>query len=135
MATRYRYSEWDGSQELPPLDADQVLETLSDDLLNFGDLQHALRNMLQRGIPGGPGDRIPGLRDLLQRLRSQRRERLDRFDLGGVMENVRRELEELLALERETIERRLAEAGPRASGSDDAAHPPGPGFPEQAPSV
>ena len=126
MATRYRYSEWDGSQELPPLDADQVLETLSDDLLNFGDLQHALRNMLQRGIPGGPGDRIPGLRDLLQRLRSQRRERLDRFDLGGVMENVRRELEELLALERETIERRLAEAGPRASGSDDAAHPPGP---------
>ncbi|MYH42016.1 MAG: VWA domain-containing protein, partial [Chloroflexi bacterium] len=126
MATRYRYSEWDGSQELPPLDADQVLETLSDDLLNFGDLQHALRNMLQRGIPGGPGDRIPGLRDLLQRLRSQRRERLDRFDLGGVMEKVRRELEELLALERETIERPLAEAAPRASGSDDAGEPAGP---------
>ncbi|MCY4638734.1 MAG: VWA domain-containing protein [Chloroflexi bacterium] len=121
MAIRYRYSEWDGSQELPSLDADGVLEALSDDLLNFGDLQHALRNMLQRGIRGGPDDRVRGLRDLLQRLRGQRRERLDRFDLGGVMETVRRELGELLALERETIERRLAEAG--AEAGPDAPDP------------
>ena len=54
MTTRYRYSEWDGSQELPSLDAKQVLEALSDDLMNFGDLQHALRNMMQRGLRGGP---------------------------------------------------------------------------------
>ena len=122
MAPRYRYSEWDGSQELPALDAEQVLEALSDDLLNFGDLQHALRNMLQRGIPGGPGERMPGLRDLLQRVRAQRRERLDRFDLGGVMENVVRELAELLALERETLERRLREASDGLSpGTADAA--------------
>ena len=34
--------------------------------------------------------RTQGLRDLLHQLRQQRRERLDQFDLGGVMEDIRR---------------------------------------------
>ena len=46
----FRYSEWDGTQEIPPLDPDEVLEALTDDLMNFGDLQHAMRNLLQRGM-------------------------------------------------------------------------------------
>ena len=45
MPTRFRYSQWDGTQDLPALDADDVLQSLSDDLLSFGDLQQALRNM------------------------------------------------------------------------------------------
>ena len=48
MVIRYRYSEWDGAQEIPPLDPDDVLNALTDDLMNFGDLQHALRNLLQK---------------------------------------------------------------------------------------
>ena len=107
---RYLYSEWDGLQELSALDAEQVLETLSDDLMNFGDLQHALRNMLQRGIGNTPNGPIPGLRDLLQQVRQQRRERLDHFDLDGVMEDVKRQLAEILRIERDTIEQRLHEA-------------------------
>ena len=107
---RYRYSEWDNLQELSALDAEQVLETLSDDLMNFGDLQHALRNMLQRGIGNTPNGPVPGLRDLLQQVRQQRRERLDHFDLDGVMEDVKRQLAEILRIERDTIEQRLREA-------------------------
>jgi uncharacterized protein with von Willebrand factor type A (vWA) domain len=144
MAMRYRYSDWDGSQELPSLDAEQVLDALSDDLMNFGDLQHALRNMMQRGLRGGPGERVSGLRDLLQQVRQQRRERLDRFDLGGVMEDVSKQLEEILRMERDTLEQRLreagvdpdaspdGEAGAEADGSPtapDAASPPGAGTP------
>ena len=104
MTAVYRYSEWDGTQDIPTLDAAEVLEALTDDLMNFGDLQHALRNLMQRGMRNPQGDRMQGLRDLLQQLRQQRRQRLDQFDMGGVMEDIRRQLEEILNLERGTLE-------------------------------
>ena len=71
MVLVHRYSEWDGTQDIPDLDASDVLEALSDDLMNFGDLQHALRNLLQRGMRNPLGQRLQGLRDLLQQLRPQ----------------------------------------------------------------
>ena len=111
MAMRYRYSEWDGTQSLPTLDADDILEALSDDLMNFGDLQHALRNLMQRGMNSPQGDRMQGLRDLLQKLRQMRRQRLDQYDMGGVMEDIRRQLDEILNLERDTLRDRLGEQG------------------------
>src|SRR3972149_2004431 len=82
LMVAYRYSEWDGTQEIPPLDPDEVLEALTDDLMNFGDLQHAMRNLLQRGMRDNTGNRLQGLRDLLQQLRQQRRNTLDRFNLS-----------------------------------------------------
>ena len=97
-----RYSEWDGTQDIPAVDANEVLDALSDDLMNFGDLQHALRNLMQRGMKGQQGQRMQGLRDLLHQLRQQRRERLDRFDMGGVMDDIRDQLREILDLERDT---------------------------------
>ena len=109
MVSLHRYSEWDGSQELARLDAEEVLEAISDDLMNFGDLQHALRNLMQRGMRGAQG-RTPGLRDLLHRLRQQRRDRLDRFDLGGVMEDIKQQLDDILNMERGTLDQRLQEA-------------------------
>ncbi len=109
MAMIFRYSEWDGTQAIPDLDPNQVLDALADDLMNFGDLQHALRNLMQRGMKNQQGDRTQGLRDLLQQLRQQRRQRLDQFDLGGVMEDLKRQLQEILDLERQTLEDRLAQ--------------------------
>ena len=129
----YRYSEWDGTQSIPSLDPNQVLDALADDLMNFGDLQHALRNLMQRGMRGQQGDRTQGLRDLLQQLRQQRRQRLDQFDLGGVMEDLKRQLQEILDLERQTLDERLAqqesqrqrdqqgEAGEGRDGQPDAS--------------
>jgi len=108
--TIYRYSEWDGSQEIPPLDPDQVLENLTDDLMNFGDLQHALRNLLQRGMRNPMGQRLQGLRDLLQQLRQQRRQMLDRYNLSSVFDDIKNRLNEIVQMERETIDRRLQEA-------------------------
>lgn len=110
---QYRYRQWDGSQEIAELDADDVLKSLSDDLLNFGDLQQALRSMMQRGVRSPDGERSDGLRDLLQRLRQQRREALDRFDLSSVFEDIQRQLDEILDLERGTLDDRLDEVGPR----------------------
>ncbi len=121
MPVRYRYSLWDGTQEVPPIDADQVLDNLSDDLMNFGDLQHALRNLLQRGMRDPMGDRTQGLRDLLQQLRQQRRQQLDRFDLSSVFDQLREQLDEILGMERSTIDQRLQEAGAPPPDSEDQA--------------
>src|SRR3972149_6188953 len=65
MTFSYRYSQWDGSQDIPPLDPDDILAGLTDDLMNFGDLQHALRNLLQRGMRNPLGQRMQGLREIL----------------------------------------------------------------------
>ena len=111
MALISRYSYWDGTQEIPELDADDILEALSDDLMNFGDFQHALRNLMQRGMRGPDDMRVPGLRDLLHQLRQQRRDRLDQYDLGGVMDDIAKQLRELLDLERQTLDDRLEQAG------------------------
>ncbi len=119
----FRYSEWDGTQEIPPLDPDDLLEALSDDLMNFGDLEHALRNLLQRGMRNPMGQRLQGLRDLLQQLRQQRRATLDRYDLGSVFEDIERRLEEILEQERATLDRRLQEALEQAGEQADAAQP------------
>ena len=121
MVMRYRYTEWDGTQEIPPLDPDEILEGLTDDLMNFGDLQHALRNLMQRGMRTPGGNRMDGVRDLLQQLRQQRRQALDQFDLGSVFEDIQNQLEEILDLERDTLDQRLDEPQPDSpsDGSPD----------------
>ncbi len=110
MVIRYRYSMWDGTQEVPDVQADEILDNLTDDLMNFGDLQHALRNLMQRGMRSPQGDRMQGLRDLLQQLRQQRRQQLDRFNLSSAFDDIKKKLEEIVNMERSTIDRRLDEA-------------------------
>lgn len=124
--SRDRYSRWDGTQRLD-FDADDVLDALSDDLLADGDLGEALRRLLQRGFPPGrrSGDRAAGLRELMERLARKRRDILERYQVGDVLEDVRRELDEIVDTERAGVERRLT--GPRAADpgpdaeTDDAA--------------
>ena len=121
---RYRYSEWDGTQELRPLDADEVLENLTDDLMNFGDLQHALRNLLQRGMRDPIGQKMQGLRDLLQQLRQQRRQTLDRYNLSSAFDDLKKRLDELVQREKDTLQRRLDEASqPEAGATGEAPDP------------
>src|SRR5688500_17141207 len=127
MVIRYRYTEWDGTQEIPPLDPDDVLNALTDDLMNFGDLQHALRNLMQRGMRNQAGDRTQGLRDLLQQLRQQRRESLDRFNLSSAFEDIQKRLEALLERERTTLEERLGDAAGREPDAGGETGEPGGG--------
>src|SRR3990172_9460633 len=120
MTFSYRYSQWDGSQDIPPLDPDDILAGLTDDLMNFSDLQHALRNLLQRGMRNPLGQRMQGLRDLLQQLRQKRRQTLDRYDLSSVFEDIQKRLEEILGLENETLDRKLDDARKQMEGGDGA---------------
>ena len=118
MTFRFRYSEWDGSQEIGPLDPDDILAGLTDDLMNFGDLQHALRNLLQRGMRNPMGQRMQGLRDILQQLRQQRGQMLDRYNLDSVFEDIKKRLDEVIDLEKGTLDSRLQEAERQLQGGD-----------------
>ena len=44
-----RYSRWDGRSSVPDLDADEILDALSDDVMAEGDLTEALRRLMERG--------------------------------------------------------------------------------------
>ena len=119
--SRYRYSRWDGSQQLPPFDADDVLEALSDDILAEGDVRRALQRLMQRGMRGTRGGDVPGLRRIVDRLRAAAAE-LERTNLTACSTSSAERLEEIVEQERAGIERR-ARTTP-SSGALDAA--PGP---------
>src|SRR5436309_2412817 len=114
----FRYSRWDGTQNLSDLDADDLLAAMSDDLMSDGDLWSALRRMFQRGTQDPQGQRMPGLQDLLDRLRKRRQEQLNRYDLGSALEDIKKKLEEILKTERAGIERQVREPGERAKKLD-----------------
>jgi hypothetical protein len=78
----FQYSRWDGTQVGFDLDADALLAEMSDDLLYHGDLNAALRRMLQQGFQDRNGERLEGMREMLEKLRQRRREELDKHDLG-----------------------------------------------------
>ena len=117
LARQARYARWDGSQRLPDLAADEILDALADDVMADGDLGEALRRLLERGWRSGDPTRppMPGLQDLIDRLGRRRDELRERYGLDDVLGDVRRELDDIVAEERTGVERRLeqpAEAAP-----------------------
>lgn len=107
MATHhFRYSMWDGSQDVPDLSADDILANMADDLLRGGDPERALRNLLRRGFRLPDGRRFEGIQKLLRQMREHRQEMMSRYDPNGVVDHIREQLDEILRMEREEIERR-----------------------------
>ena len=104
MPSRFTYSRWDGTQRGFDLDADVLFDELTDELLYHGDVNAALRRMMQEGMRDRNGEQLSGIRELLEKLREQRQERLDRHDLGGVYDEISRELDDIVDEERHAIE-------------------------------
>jgi uncharacterized protein with von Willebrand factor type A (vWA) domain len=109
-AHRFRYSAWDGTQKGFEFDARDVFSEITDDLLYHGDLDAALRRLLQEGFKDRDGSQIQGLRDLMDDLRARRRDLLDDHDLGGVYDDIAGELREVVDTERAALDDLLAEA-------------------------
>jgi len=105
---RYGYSRWDGTQRIEGFDANDILDALSDDYLEDGNLQQALRRLMQEGVRSQDGRRTMGLREMMQRMRNMRQEQLNRYNMAsGVMDDLREKLEEIKQLERQGIQHRL----------------------------
>jgi uncharacterized protein with von Willebrand factor type A (vWA) domain len=114
MGRRFRYSRWDGTQVGFELDADSVLSEITDDLLYHGDLNNALRRMMQSGFRDRNGERLQGLRELMEKLRRRRTDLLEQHNLGGVYDDIAQELRDIIDQERQALDEHLREA--RESG-------------------
>ncbi|MFC1920305.1 VWA domain-containing protein [Chloroflexota bacterium] len=106
----YRYSEWDGSQDIFDLNPDKLMDQLEKNLMSYGDLDYALHLMERGGLRDEQGRRLPSMQELLQHLRRQKQEQLDKFNLGSVMDDIREKLENILKTEREGIQEKLDDA-------------------------
>ncbi len=111
----YRYSQWDGTQRIFDLDADELMDQLSDEMLKQGDPMRALRELLRGGFQDREGQRQPGLRDLIDQLKNQRRQQLQQYNMDSVVDDLKERLEDIVKTEREGIDRRLEAAGRQVS--------------------
>jgi uncharacterized protein with von Willebrand factor type A (vWA) domain len=100
---KYRYSRWDGSQHLDEIDPDEVLEALSDDLMNYGDLSAALQRLYRWGSPD-----LTGLDELLRQLRERREQELARFNLDSTVDQLREQVQDVIDTERAGIDKKVA---------------------------
>ena len=58
----YKYSCWDGTQQVFPVLQEDLMEQLSEHLVNNGDISSALRSLAQSGLRGRFGGRYPAYR-------------------------------------------------------------------------
>ncbi len=103
MVSRFKYSRWDGTQRGFDFDAQSIVDEITDDLLYHGDVNAALRRLMQEGMRNERGEQLMGLREMMQRLRERREEIKDRGDLGGVYSEIAAELDDLVDEERHAI--------------------------------
>src|SRR5512139_130531 len=97
-----RYTEWDGSQRVR-LNADRVFEKLSEYLSYTDDVQQALEWLMRQGAEW-EGMQVLGLDDFLEQVREELRRRYREFNLNNSLDDMRQRLEELLDVERDTLE-------------------------------
>jgi uncharacterized protein with von Willebrand factor type A (vWA) domain len=116
----YQYSRWDGTQRLDDLNAESILDALSDDYLRHGDLQRAMERLRQMGYTTRDGERRMGMQDLLNSLRERRKKQMQRYDMSSVMDQIQEQLERVKQLEREGIQRRLDENGTEKTSTRDS---------------
>jgi uncharacterized protein with von Willebrand factor type A (vWA) domain len=100
----FRYSRWDGTQ-VDSLDADEVLDQLTDELMDSGDLSHALQQLYRWG-----SEQMPGLEQVLRQLRERREAELGRYDLDSTVDQLRERLHDVVETERDGIDRKVREA-------------------------
>ena len=106
----FRYSQWDGTQRIFDVDADELMDLLSEDVLNEGDVMQALRDLFRRGMQDRDGQQMPGLRDLMEQLRDRRRDQMQQHNMDSVLDDLKERLDDIIQTERSGIQRRLEEA-------------------------
>ena len=115
----FRYSQWDGTQRIFDVDADELMDLLSEDVLNEGDVMQALRDLFRRGMQDRDGQQMPGLRDLMEQLRNRRRDQMQQHNMDSVLDDLKERLDDIIQTERSGIQRRLDEARQEISEAND----------------
>ena len=103
------------------------MEELADHIFTHGDVNSALRRLVQKGLSGKSGQSMPGIEKMLQSIQQRKRETLEHYNLDHIMDDLKERLRDIVDTERRGIERRLSEA--RARGFDES-NPEGSGVRE-----
>ena len=103
-----RYSRWDRSTR-NSLDSDTVFDQLNEYMNDSGDLQQAMRRLMQKGIKQGE-NQTKGIDDLLSQVAREMRKLYDEYRLQSAMDEVQEQLESIVDQERHTLEE-LDQAG------------------------
>ncbi len=131
----FRYSRWDGTQDVEPFTPEDLMEKIAEEMLEDGDLRGAMRRLMQRGGEFSSGRRMLGLQELLERLRGARERNLDRYNLGSILDDIRERLDNVVRTERQGIRDRMGASpstpnqpsesseGPDQSGAETGSEP------------
>jgi len=115
VPVRYGYRRFGEGDDFDDLDVEEMLAHLADDFMEHGDLDEAMDRLLREGYQSESGERIEGLRDLLERTRRKRRELEQQADPDGELQRYRDWLNEIEQTESLELDELLAEA----QASDD----------------
>lgn len=114
----YTYHQWDGTDE-GSIAPDDIMDALAEDLLHHGDIDLALQRAFRWGFQSQDGQHTDGLRDMLERLRKQRQEMLDKWDFNSIAKDLKQRLDDIIERERSTIEQRSESLRlPKEEGSE-----------------
>src|SRR5215510_11939825 len=97
-----RYSRWDRSTR-NSLDSDTVFDQLNEYMNDSGDLQQAMRRLMQKGIKRGE-NQTKGIDDLLSQVAREMRKLYDEYRLQSAMDEVQDQLDSIVDQERKTLE-------------------------------
>jgi uncharacterized protein with von Willebrand factor type A (vWA) domain len=110
VPVRYGYRRVGDDDEFDDLDVDELLALLADDYMENGDLDEAMDRLLREGYETEDGDRVEGLRELLERTRQRRRELEQQADPDGEMQKYRDWLDEIEATEEAELDQLMDDA-------------------------
>jgi uncharacterized protein with von Willebrand factor type A (vWA) domain len=110
VPVRYGYRRVGDDDEFDDVDVDELLALLADDYMENGDLDEAMDRLLREGYQSEDGDRVEGLRELLERTRQRRRELEQQADPDGEMQKYRDWLDEIEATEEAELDQLVHEA-------------------------
>src|SRR5919109_734720 len=103
-----RYSRWTGTTR-DSLDAESVFDQLNDYMSDTGDLQQAMRRLMQKGIKQGD-KQAKGIDELLSQVAREMRKLYDQYRLQAAMDEVQQKLDSIVDQERQTLDE-LEKAG------------------------
>ncbi|MDH2904321.1 MAG: VWA domain-containing protein [Actinomycetota bacterium] len=109
MAIRYGFRRYRDDDD-DDVDVDEFLQLLADDLMEHGDLEAAMDRLLQEGFTTAEGERVEGLRELLERTRRRRQELERQGDPDGELQKYRDRLDEIETTETTAGEELMREA-------------------------
>jgi uncharacterized protein with von Willebrand factor type A (vWA) domain len=93
----WRYSRWDGTQAEFTLDPKRALDALSELLMEGLSVEEALAWMRRSGFPlAGMNFRVMGVEELIEELRQQARELMQRYRMDHATDELRQKLGEIL---------------------------------------